>query len=538
MNVNGIAQRIKRKKVFTYFKTKKPSIVFMQETHSSKNDETTWPTEWSGPIYMSHGQTNSKGVAIALSKDMNIIVNKVTADQNGRFLIIDAEIQDTMLTLINVYVPNDDNPEFFRELFEAQGTHCNKNIVLSRDFNLTMNQEVDCTNPERVNNDKALSVLKLYINELMLEFVWRIKHPHLRQYSWSKQKPKYTASRIDFFLINYGILAETQCKIVPGCSTNHSLIDLTLNLNKSERGKGYWKLNTHHLLNPEYVSHNNSVIEDTIFAFSYQQPDEKWEVMKHKIIKVSKSWSKSKARDNAKSLHQIIKKIDMLTRKLNENVHEQNDILNNINHQKQKLDSFMEYQTKGSIVRAYYKWYSEGKTGSKYFLNLEKVRYSNKTIKTLINKDQKIVKDQKAILAEQYKYYKKLYTSDPSVYFAYINESNCKLSDHDHDSLENKITLSEVATAIKKMKDNSAPGSDGLPVEFYKVFFASIGTYLYKVLRYAIDVKGELHESARSGILVLIPKKGKSPEYLTNWRPLTLMNIDHKVLAKVLAIRI
>ena len=48
----------------------------------------------------------------------------------------------------------------------------------------------------------------------------------------------------------------------------------------------------------------------------------------------------------------------------------------------------------------------------------------------------------------------------------------------------------------------------------------------------------ELFRSAKKGILTLIPKKSKDPMYVKNWRPLTLMNTDHKVYAKVLANRL
>ena len=57
------------------------------------------------------------------------------------------------------------------------------------------------------------------------------------------------------------------------------------------------------------------------------------------------------------------------------------------------------------------------------------------------------------------------------------------------------------------------------------------------VLTQAIT-EGRLNLSARRGCISLLPKKGKDTRYLKNWRPLTLLNIDYKILAKVLANRI
>ena len=203
-----------------------------------------------------------------------------------------------------------------------------------------------------------------------------------------------------------------------------------------------------------------------------------------------------------------------------------------------RIDQHYTHITKGAMVRSRYKWYTEAGTTSKFFLNLEKVKYSNKTMKFLIAKDSTIICDHKKILLEQYKFYKKLYTVDPQVYFQYTNTSDVKLSEYERNSLEHKLTISEIANAIKSIPNDRCCGLDGLPVEIYKVFFTKIKSFLHKAILLAIDAKGHLHLSSHRGILALIPKKGKLSQYLENWRPLTLMNTDHKVLAKLLAIRI
>ncbi len=83
------------------------------------------------------------------------------------------------------------------------------------------------------------------------------------------------------------------------------------------------------------------------------------------------------------------------------------------------------------------------------------------------------------------------------------------------------------------MPNGKTPGCDGLPVEFYKVFWNKIKKPLHEALMYA----GELHISARRGIITLIPKKDKDIK-MKHWRPLTLLNVDYKIIAKVLAQRL
>ena len=162
---------------------------------------------------------------------------------------------------------------------------------------------------------------------------------------------------------------------------------------------------------------------------------------------------------------------------------------------------------KGAMIRSRCKWYTEAGTSSKYFLNLEKAKYSNKTMKYLIKQDSTIERDHKKILQEQLKFYQQLYSSDRDVYFTYTNYSNTKLTEEDKMHLDHEISKEELSQAIFAMSNDKSCGIDGLPVEVYKVFYAKLSDYLLDAINYAIDIKGKLHLSARRGILSLIPKK-------------------------------
>ena len=75
-NVNGLNGKVKRCAVFNRLK-KKNSIVLLQETHSSANDEHVWKSEWGNHIVFCHGSTNSKGVAILFPEQLEYNVNNI-----------------------------------------------------------------------------------------------------------------------------------------------------------------------------------------------------------------------------------------------------------------------------------------------------------------------------------------------------------------------------------------------------------------------------------------------------------------------------
>lgn len=105
------------------------------------------------------------------------------------------------------------------------------------------------------------------------------------------------------------------------------------------------------------------------------------------------------------------------------------------------------------------------------------------------------------ILEEQYKYYRDLYNNEniseisTKIYLHNIDNINC-LDVKESLSLEGNIQESECKEAIDKMKLNKSPGSDGLPVEFYKTFWEDIKILLTDSLNFAYQV-GELSISQK-----------------------------------------
>ena len=101
---------------------------------------------------------------------------------------------------------------------------------------------------------------------------------------------------------------------------------------------------------------------------------------------------------------------------------------------------------------------------------------------------------------------------------------------------EGLISNEECKKAIKDMPNNTSPGTDGLPIELYKVFWNEISETVLNCFNYSYN-KGELSISQKQGIITLLPKKDKDTKFLKNWRPISLLNTDYKILTKCLAAR-
>ena len=111
------------------------------------------------------------------------------------------------------------------------------------------------------------------------------------------------------------------------------------------------------------------------------------------------------------------------------------------------------------------------------------------------------------------------------------------LHDYKQKTCEGVLTEKECLEALKDMESDKTPGTDGLPAEFYKVFWKDISTILIKSLNFAYE-KDQLSITQRRGIIKLIPKKDAEPYFIKSWRPSTLLNCDYKIAAKPIANRL
>ena len=91
--------------------------------------------------------------------------------------------------------------------------------------------------------------------------------------------------------------------------------------------------------------------------------------------------------------------------------------------------------------------------------------------------------------------------------------------------------------ALDTFDKGKTPGNDGIPAEFYKCFWNSVGELMTEVFNHSFEL-GQMSNSQEEAIITLIDKKGRDRMFLENWRPISLINVDSKIATKVIANRI
>ena len=101
---------------------------------------------------------------------------------------------------------------------------------------------------------------------------------------------------------------------------------------------------------------------------------------------------------------------------------------------------------------------------------------------------------------------------------------------------EGLISENEIKKVLINMKNGKSPGTDGYTAEFYKFFWNDIGKFVLDSLNDSFT-NGELSITQKQGLITLILKGNKPRELIKNWRTITLLNVDYKLLSGVLALR-
>ena len=179
------------------------------------------------------------------------------------------------------------------------------------------------------------------------------------------------------------------------------------------------------------------------------------------------------------------------------------------------------------------RWFEHGERNTKYFFNLEKRNFCQKSVTKLKLKDDTYTYDQFDILQEEKQFYELLYTSknvdaEKFSHSPFLKPDNITLlSQEDKLACENPISTNECSNALKEFTSNKTPGTDGFTSEFYKFFWLELCTEMIASFNYAFH-SGTLSISQKRGIISLIPKKDKDTSKL-QWATKVLRHLVIKL---------
>lgn len=481
VNCRGLNGKKKRELVFDHLNKMNYDIYCLQETHFVTKLETNIKREWKGTWFFDNHTSQSRGVAIlfrkkVFAKKLKCENLKQVKDSEGRCLMIEfCGTEKKQYVLCCIYAPCDkDTPDFFENLQDDINDLCCENIILCGDFNVVLNQNLDCIGYANENRPKSRErVLKLMKDKHLID-IFREMNPNVSEYTYDR-KEKGTIikqSRLDFFLISESLLScFTECCILTKYESDHSMITLSL---KDER---LWKF-------------DNSLLSDDNFVKSIQSV----------IQNVEEQFSNPYHEDEMFTDQGILEK-------LLENIREK--CISNYNSSSEESRNILS----GIIPR----------------IKLENGQFTDK--------QSVILRETKEYYKKLYKRNVDDSVEDCDLQKYLPSLNIMKLSDGESNSLEGTITLKEAEETLDRMKSNDSPGSDGFTLEFFNVFWKNLGDFVVQSINYGYK-HNMLSRTQRHGIITCRPKEDKPKHFLENWRPISQLNTVYKIASGSIAYRI
>ena len=523
----------------------------MQETHLSPNKFMEIKNQWEGEVYISPGTTFRDGILL-LAKATAPKIDILKSDSKGRFIIF--RVSNTNDVVANIYAPSGITREkrelrqnFFRMVNKLLDTHTNRadNIILLGDFNTTLTR-IDRSSGELGEGKTELEHL---IQKFDLEDSWRLQNPKEELYTHYHGRTN-TYSRIDRAYTKTKLRTNIKIDHVLNSFSDHFHAVLVERKNEQlKRGKGYWIF-------------NSTLLKDENYKTEIEKLWNNWRSQKHCFSSVSQWWEKGKkhvrdftkvyTRATTKKLNKRKTSLEKRLRNIYKKIHRRPELQTMANNLRSELFKIELHIAQGAKIRSRIRLELEGERCTKFFFQQIEKHKNSKQDMLSINRisDGKLLTSQNDILNEVKTFYANLYSNKQNQNVCgristtlnktlkqdeMLRKISKTVSRENKQHCEQPFNTNEIKRAISTLENNKSPGNDGLTAEFYKTF-----TFLQhdlKELYEEILTLGRMPESMRQAVITCIYKKGKM-EDITNWRPISLLNYDYKILTKLLANRL
>ena len=539
LNANGLRDQSKRAGLVQWFRslTVVPDIVCLQECHYSSDLECQAWFRASGYLCaLAAGSTHARGCIILFRPTLSLVQS--WSEPDGRFLMCEFRFCNQVFRCC-VYAPNS-NPQR-NQFLDDVSVRIDPSVptVLAGDFNTVFDRSLDRrgSDPFDVSRESSCALNRL-LNACSSIDIWRYLHPTSSSYTWTRSNGSLS-SRIDFILVPHvWVPSVSSCDIVACPFSDHCAVVMSVRVPEvPSHGPGVWKLNLSVLNDPEYVSLITNFWSD-------------WRAAQPRFPTLAKWWDKGKSiikgltiryccvRSSQRSQHRSL--LSRLADHLKCRVDA--GFISCLGPYRSTLAEIARMDievARGAQVRARARWVEEGETSSAFFLRLEKKQASDWSVAALRTNDGSIVSHNDDLCRVFSSFYESLFTAeatDPAIANSLLSNVSSTLPSTQADLCDGPLSFDECFAALNGMARGKSPGSDGLPMEFYVKFWPILGTDLVNVLN-SCYLSGVMSLTQRRGLISLIFKKGDRLDP-RNWRPITLLNVDYKLAARVVAGRL
>ena len=531
LNCNGLREPLKINYLKSELDIHKFDIVFLQETHINNLQLVKGIANLLNyDCYWSFTDNNrGKGTAILINGKFDCEITYFESDHFGRYVYVDLKCNGFYFRCVSIYAPNNekDRKTFFNDIYKI--FLCKKTIILAGDFNCVGNLNLDKKGGNRNRGNGGWEQLHNIIKDFNLIDCFRKIYPTKHEFTWSSQGVSCRLDRIYISNVLIDSIHDIFHTLYP--FSDHKMVSVNFSqFNHQQTGPSYWKFNTSLLNDPNYIDYMTIFLKNNIA--NYPKNEEIllwWDNLKELIKSATVVFSKNKAKRQRFEINCLRK--DYIQYEQAGNYEEAQRI-------KDELKSIEMDKLRGSQIRSKAQQL-EGEKPSKYFLYKELINNKKKNIEKIIDINGEEQTQSEDILNCFKLYFEDLFkldNVDEEVIHDLLTDMP-KISEDEQKVLGDKIKSDEILHSLYSFKNGKSPGNDGLSKEFYVAFIDLLLPVLTEVFNITFNV-GHLSDSQKLSYITLICKDKDNPELMNNYRPISLLNIDYKILTKTLSKRL
>ena len=522
LNVRGMRDTVKRRVVYDFVEQLHVGICLLQEVHlRDMGDAVKFSREWTkGDSIWSVGGVHSTGVGILFGVK-EIRVEDVFTIVQGRIMGADITWGTSKLRVIVVYGPQTQRERL--EMFELVEPHLatNRQVIVGGDFNVQLGKGGDSS--------------ESYISHLMarhgLADGGRMVRPLADGPTWRNSRG--TFRRLDYVFVAKS-LSLVSGRLLPVFFSDHDGLLFEARLCLPVFGRGYWRLNIS-ILEEDSFKRGFARFFKNLLGLRPLCPGvmEWWEVAKKRIKMYCDGYCKKKVR--------LAKREVFHLQRLLELEYSKGNCGSTINQRacdslKAKLKEVFEGRARAYLLQARRNFLEKHETCSAAFFSSIRADRKRQVQTGIRDKQGRVVAEAAEMVSAATDHYRTSFQEkevDVGGGEIFLDLLTKQVPPDIVQALEAPLTLKELEGALCKMNKRKVPGIDGLPVEFYLKFWDILGPVVLEVLN-AVLYTGAMRGSMATGVISLLFKKGDGAD-LGNWWPLTMLCVDYKLLAKVLA---
>ena len=534
LNGRGLGDPSRAIRVARKLKYLSVDVAAVQETHSvSRSGDNVLSAGNYFDVFSAYGDSKSRGVSLLVRCGLGAVTNVVYAGASGRLIVADVAVRSYKFRVIAVYAPNfsRERKAFFRQLGPYMAYP--GRLVLMGDWNAILDPKIDKGGRGASGSERCESSLRDLMADFDLVDRYRVDHPREEMWTWANSSSSNPVrSYLDRVLVRRADVDFVSCPVFHLYSkSDHKLLTVTLRLGDRPRLAAYWKFNTSLLGIRDFRERLEILLKRALVGAVIG--NKWWGTLKFRIRDFTIKYCQRLALDKAARVKDIK---DRLTRA----VEGGDSLAADLARRGLEREDSERYQ--GYVVRSRLERVSNEAVKLDTEMRKEELRrFSDRYIRSVVTPDGHRLQSTGEIREAFRAHFQARFAQLPNLP---VQEFHNYLADFPHlreaeaASCEGRVTDCEVLEALKQVGLNKAPGLDGLPYELYLRMSHIFVPILTDVFNHWFD-QGGIPGHITKGVITLLKKGGRNVwEGLDDYRPITLLSTELKILARILANRL